>query len=381
MPKMPHFHFGRRRGTDWLWEMDEDLRFSWFSDRFGAVTGLSPESLLGKRREDFVRDVEPDDLARHLDDLLNRRVFRDFKYSVMTATGMRFLSVSGIPVFRRRRFAGYIGTGTDITATKVAEFRLLDSQYEAEAASRAKSAFLSNMSHEIRTPMNAIIGLSSRLKRRMKDGENARIIDQICFAGHHLLAIINDVLDLSKIEAGRLDIRPVYFNLRHAIDTVCLQINQTARDRNLSLSVAIDPALPANVIGDDLRLRQCLLNYLSNAIKFTHKGGITVRARFLEGDEAAFRCRFEVEDTGIGIPVDAQVRLFREFQQADDTTSRKYGGTGLGLAITRKLAVMMGGEAGFTSVSGQGSLFWFEVTLEVAQEVEPNRQGDGYAGS
>jgi len=237
---------------------------------------------------------------------------------------------------------------------------------QAEAANEAKSVFLANMSHEIRTPMNAIIGLTHVLRRAGATPEQAERLDKIDGAGHHLLAIINDILDLSKIEAGRLRLEATDFSLAAILDNVAAIVGEGAATKGLRIEVEYGDG-PAWLCGDPTRLRQALLNYASNAVKFTARGAIVLRAKLMadRGDEVLFR--FEVQDQGIGIAPDEMGRLFNAFEQADTSTTRKYGGTGLGLAITRRLARLMGGDAGADSVPGMGSTFWFTARLRRGQ--------------
>ena len=233
----------------------------------------------------------------------------------------------------------------------------------AEKANLAKSAFLANMSHEIRTPLNAITGMSHLLRRGERTPEQDERLARIENASEHLLEIINAVLDLSKIEAGKLTLEETSIQVGSLIGNVCSMIQPRAEARHIALIRDIDP-LPYGVVGDPTRLQQALLNFASNAIKFTEAGQITFRVR-LEAEMAdALLIRFEVEDTGIGINEETQGRLFSAFEQADQSTTRKYGGTGLGLAITRKLAELMGGHVGVRSTPGEGSLFWFSVCLK-----------------
>ncbi|NJD89472.1 MAG: PAS domain S-box protein [Betaproteobacteria bacterium] len=248
----------------------------------------------------------------------------------------------------------------------------------AEAANRAKSAFLANMSHEIRTPLNAIVGLTHLLRRAATDPEQVRRLDHVDGAGRHLVAIISDILDLSKIEAGRMTLESTDFHLSAILDHVASLVSGQAQERGLSLRLDADD-VPAWLRGDPTRLRQALLNYASNAVKFTERGGVVLRARLLEETAEGLAVRFEVEDTGIGIPADKVPGLFRAFEQADASTTRQYGGTGLGLAITRRLAELMGGEAGVESEPGRGSLFWFTVRLERghgAEQARPSSPSD-----
>ena len=239
---------------------------------------------------------------------------------------------------------------------------LAQAKQAAESASIAKSAFLANMSHEIRTPMNAILGMA-RLVRRggLSDGQAAQM-DKLEIASGHLLEIINAVLDLSKIEAGHFVLESLPVQPAAIVANVLSMIHERAQAKGLTLHSEVAPvAVP--LLGDPTRLQQALLNYVTNALKFTERGGIVVRVVVEGEDEAALTLRFEVEDSGIGIPEAVLPRLFTAFEQADASTTRHYGGTGLGLAITRRLARLMGGDAGVSSQSGQGSTFWFTVRL------------------
>ncbi|WP_295461013.1 PAS domain S-box protein, partial [uncultured Thiodictyon sp.] len=239
---------------------------------------------------------------------------------------------------------------------------LTSARTRAEAANRAKSAFLANMSHEIRTPMNAIVGLTHLLARSQVTPAQAERLRRIDGAARHLLAILNDILDFSKIEAGRLELEPGDFVLGSVLDQVCSLVADQAAAKGLRVEVDAD-AVPRWLYGDPTRLRQALLNLAANAVKFTERGRVRLRAQLIEESPAGLLVRFEVQDTGIGIGADQLPRLFGAFEQADASITRRYGGTGLGLAITRHLARLMGGEAGAASAPGEGSTFWFTVRL------------------
>jgi PAS domain S-box-containing protein len=234
---------------------------------------------------------------------------------------------------------------------------------EAEAANRAKSAFLANMSHEIRTPMNAIIGLTHLMKRDAVAPELVARIEKISDAADHLLTIINDILDISKIEAGKLSLVLGDVSLREVVDAVAALIADQARRKQMEVVLETDPAIPERVRGDATRIKQALLNYAVNAVKFTERGQVRIRLGLVELADVDCVVRFEVEDTGIGIEPSKLALLWDPFEQADASTTRRYGGTGLGLAITRSLAAMMGGETGVDSLSGVGSRFWFTARL------------------
>ncbi|AXS79461.1 PAS domain S-box protein [Dechloromonas sp. HYN0024] len=235
----------------------------------------------------------------------------------------------------------------------------------AELASRAKSEFLANMSHEIRTPMNAIIGLTHLAEHHAQDAEQLGRLNKVTDAAHHLLAIINQILDISKIEAGKLELAPVDFILARVLDNTCELVLDRLQSRGLTFKLSVDPALPPVLHGDPLRIGQILLNYLGNAIKFTERGSISLAVELLMAKAETLVVRFTVSDTGIGIPPEQQARLFKAFEQADNSTTRRFGGTGLGLAISHRLAHLMGGEAGLTSTPGEGSQFWFSARLKV----------------
>ncbi len=257
----------------------------------------------------------------------------------------------------------------ELVQSRTAE--LAEAKEAAEAASRSKSAFLANMSHEIRTPMNAIIGLNHLLQQEITNPKQRAQLNKINDAAQHLLGIVNDILDLSKIEVGRLTLEETDFSLLRVIDHTLSMLDERSRAKGLQLLRDIDPAIPVPLRGDPLRLGQILLNFVSNAVKFSDHGQITLRARLVEVQDSVATLRLEVEDQGIGLTSAQQARMFAAFSQADESTTRKYGGTGLGLTICRRLAAMMGGEVGVASEPGVGSTFWTTVRLGRVDNARP----------
>jgi PAS domain S-box-containing protein len=246
---------------------------------------------------------------------------------------------------------------------------------EAESASRAKSAFLANMSHEIRTPLNAIVGLTYLARRSNVDRAQGERLDKIVAAAEHLLGVINDVLDISKIEAGKLSLENGPIEVHALMQQVGAWTAARSREKGIELAVETPVDVPELVIGDATRLRQMLLNYASNAVKFTDRGRIVLRASVAERRADEVLLRFEVDDTGIGIAAEALPRLFNAFEQGDDSTTRRYGGTGLGLAINRLIAREMGGDVGVDSRPGVGSCFWFTARFALPASTAAPRGG------
>ena len=249
--------------------------------------------------------------------------------------------------------------------------QLAEARVQAESANIAKSSFLANMSHEIRTPMNAIVGLTHLLRNSEPTPRQMERLDKIDAAANHLLALINNILDLSKIESGRMELEETDFLLSSVTDSVRSMITSEAREKRLPVVVDLEN-VPLWLRGDPTRLRQALLNYGANAVKFTQEGQIVIRTSLMQDDEQGLLIRFSVEDTGIGIPPEKTEGIFNAFEQADTSITRKFGGTGLGLAITQRLAFLMGGDVGVESTPGVGSTFWFTARLQRGQGIAPN---------
>ena len=347
--------------------------------------GMSFSDLRGTDAGQF---FPPDQMALFLAkdrEVFANRHLADFEEVVWNAAlkENRIVHTYKKPVFDEAGNPLYlIGVSIDITERKTAERELrelnehLEERVEqrtreltqakqlAESANRIKSEFLANMSHEIRTPMNSILGMAHLALSVRADRRNQDYLKKIQASGEHLLGIIDDILDFSKMGAGRLKIDTVDFDLSRVLESVSNLVAGKAAAKGLELVFDIDANLCVNLRGDPLRLVQVLVNYADNAIKFTEKGGIIIRAKKIEENEASCLVRFEVQDTGIGINDAEQAKLFQPFQQLDASSTRRYGGTGLGLAISKQLVGMMHGEVGVESAPGQGSVFWFSVRLD-----------------
>ena len=277
---------------------------------------------------------------------------------------------------RAGRWQKAVGLVQDVDAAKRQELALIEAERAAQAGAEAKAAFLANMSHEIRTPMNGVLGVLHLLKGESLSDEGRRMLDDALSCGQMLAEILNDVIDFSKIEAGHLELAFEALDPAALVEGVARLLRPQAEAKGLSLVVDMAPGA-GWIWTDPVRLRQALFNLVGNAVKFTLEGQVTVRCRPAH-DETGPRLRFEIEDTGVGVPAAVQARLFQRFDQGDASTTRRFGGSGLGLAITKRLAEIMGGEVGFTSVEGQGSTFWLEVAAEPAEQTAaPEELADG----
>lgn len=355
--------------ADWYWEMDKDLRFSYFSEDFEAVTGVPPEKLLGKtRQETAIPDVDDAEWRKHLDDLAHHRAFRNFVHPRRLPNGSTvYVSINGIPILDEDgTFYGYRGTGSDVTVIHEAAEELRRAKELAETAARAKSDFLATMSHEIRTPMNGIIGMAELLSETSLETDQRAYVDTVLSSATGLMQILDDILDLAKFESGQFDLERVPFALSELVEAVVEPISLQALNRGNNLAVIVDPELPRSVVGDPDRLRQVLLNLAGNAVKFTENGEITIEIVCQHRADGYVTVLFDVRDTGIGISSEDQGRLSKDFSQVDQSIMRRYGGAGLGLSISKRLVEIMGGTIGVTSEAGKGSSFRFTLNMPIA---------------
>jgi len=356
---------------------DREGRFTFANQKFCQMLGRPAEEILGKTDYDFFPPELADKYRRDDQRVLSTgQVFEDIEEHQTPSGEKLFVQVLKSPV---RDASGQIVEVQcmfmDVTERRRAEEALRRAREAAEAANRAKSDFLANMSHEIRTPLNAIIGLTELLLDTPVNSLQREYLQMILESGELLLALINDVLDFSKIEAGKLELEKLPFELREHVGDTLKLLAARASQKGLELALDVAADVPEVVIGDAGRLRQVLLNLLGNAIKFTHEGEVVVQVGCLERGPSECTLQFCVRDTGIGIPRDKQERIFQAFEQADTSTSRRYGGTGLGLAIASRLVALMGGSIWVESEPGRGSKFFFTARLGVGQtEYRPEKQ-------
>ncbi len=373
--------------TDFVYFKDADSRILFCSQTLAAITGhRNWREMLGKHD----REIFPPETAKIYEEeetpvFAEGRPLLDKVDPYYDEAGRAcYVETNKWPlVDDAGKVVGIFGISRDITERKLAEAELeryrdhleelienrtadlVEAKVAAEAASRAKSAFLANMSHELRTPMNGVMGMIEMAKRRMTDPKGLDQLAKAKRSAEHLLRVLNDILDLSKIEADRLVLESLPLELADSVGNVFGLLEDKAAQKGLQVSMDVPAELAHLPLrGDPLRLGQILFNLLGNAIKFTDHGAITIRVRQISDSPEATLIRFEVSDTGIGIDRETQARLFQSFEQADNSMTRKYGGTGLGLAICKQLVRMMGGEIGVDSVPGQGSTFWFVVPLK-----------------
>ena len=356
----------------YVYMKDRDRRYRYVNAKMALALGLPAEEIVGRLDREVMPVAQADAAWQR-----ERNVFdgtrRASQVGVELPDGATLqLWEVKVPVRLEGDVSGVLCVATDVT-----ELHQLKAQ--ADAANQAKSDFLSNMSHEIRTPMNSIIGMTHLALKNAPDPKQRDYLQKIYHSGQHLLGIINHILDFSKIEAGRLELEQLEFRLDTLMQGLETQLGEAAAAKGLRLEFDIAPELARPLRGDPLRLEQVLLNFTGNAIKFSERGSVVIRARSPHAFGHETLVRFEVEDSGIGIAPDELGQLFTSFHQADPSTTRRYGGTGLGLVISKQLAEAMGGEVGVDSTPGRGSTFWF--TARLGREAQPRRRVENPAPS
>ncbi len=353
---------------------DSEGRVEWVNEGFTRITGYTLDEVAGRTPGSVLQGpkTDPGTVARMRACLARGEGFKTEVVNYGKDGREYWLEIEVQPVRDENgSICNFMAIESDVTERRMADEALKSAVAEAKAANLAKSEFLARMSHEIRTPMNGVIGMSGLLLETQLTPEQREFAEIVARSGTQLLEIINDILDFSKIEAGKLKLERVDVDVRALVDDVVSLMEPRARERGLELAAVVNRRVPPVITGDPTRLRQVLLNLLSNALKFTQKGSVTLR---LDGEPAPGGCAalvFEVADTGIGIPAEHQAHIFEPFTQADSTTTRQFGGTGLGLAICNELVQMMGGKIFLASQQGRGSTFRFRLAFEVSGAAKP----------
>ena len=360
-----------------LFMQDARGRITYFNPALRDILGFTPDQLAGAIAHDLIHAHDDDGHGVPLEHCPIRRatesgrIFRGDNELFRKADGdLLPVEVTSAPIMHRGRTVGSVTVFRDISERKKAEQALHEARETAEHAARMKAEFLANMSHEIRTPLNGVLGMLSLALDTPLTPEQREYLGIAYSSGDTLLALLNDILDLSKMEAGHMQVEAVEFELYPTVEDMAKLLAARAQEKGLELTVFVDPSLPHWLVGDPLRLRQVIANLTGNAIKFTEKGEVIVHARPEREDDDAVWVRFEVRDTGIGIPPEARERIFETFGQADSSTTRRFGGTGLGLTLSRNLIGLMGGTLELSSEPGRGSTFWFTLPLAKARRLD-----------
>lgn len=360
---------------DGVYTLDADGNVTYLNSGAENILGWKLSELEGKPIHPIIHHSRPDGSVMPFSDcpiflsMKNKQTYRSDDEVFFHKDGRPVpVSMVGMPIIDCNKVIGSVACFRDVSSQKIIQDQLMQAKDAAEKASRLKSDFLSTMSHEIRTPMNGIIGMTNLLFDTSLDRDQLEFTDIINTSSQALLSIINDILDFSKIEAGQLNVEWIEFSLQQIFEGCADIVAMNVQEKSLSLMTFVEPLIPERLIGDPLRLRQILLNFLSNAVKFTSKGAVIARANLLNKTDEIALIRLEVSDHGIGISPEQQLNLFQPFSQADSSTTRKYGGTGLGLSISKRLIELMGGNIGVESTTGKGSTFWVEIPLKIASQ-------------
>lgn len=359
-----------------LFMQDIQGRITYFNPALSTILGFSPGQLMGAVAHELIHAHDESGAHVPLEQCPIRRtthagqIYRSDNEHFRTADGRLLpVEVTSAPIVQRGRMLGSVTVFRDVSERKKAEQAMREAREAAEHMARLKSEFLANMSHEIRTPLNGVLGMLSLALDTELTPEQREYLSIAYNSGDTLLALLNDILDLSKMEAGHMRVEAVEFDLYPTIEDVAKLLAARAQEKGLELTVFVDPSLPHWLVGDPVRLRQVVANLTGNAIKFTERGEVIVHARPEREDENTVWVRIEVRDTGIGIPPEARERIFDAFGQADSSTTRKFGGTGLGLTLSRRLVELMGGALELESEVGRGSIFGFTLPLTKARRM------------
>ena len=370
-----------------VYALDNEGLLTFMNREAEIMLGWTQTELLGKRMHDVIHSVRPDGSLISFENcpislaMRNTGIYRSNEEFFINRQGDIFpVAMVSSLLNTEEGTIGSVAVFRDIREETDLQNALKNARDEALEASRLKSEFLSTMSHEIRTPMNGVIGMADLLLDTPLDNQQLEFAGIIKDSANSLLGIINDILDFSKIEAGKLEIDPTDFAIRPVVEGGLELLASKAREKRLLLSSSIDPAIPDYVVGDAGRIRQILINLISNAIKFSAAGEVSVRCTLKDQTENTLLVRFEVQDYGIGMSQETTAKLFQPFTQADGSVSRKYGGTGLGLSICRRLVELMDGNIGVESELGKGSNFWFEIPFSASQQVSDHHMAREFSG-
>ncbi|UXP32116.1 response regulator [Reichenbachiella agarivorans] len=351
---------------------DKDQNIEWVNDAYLEITQYTKDEIIGQPAGVLQRGANPFDDEIVINKVVRNKGSHSFESINYTRFGTHYWAHNSLtPICDDNHdVTQYIIVQTDLTQKKEMEEALIHAKESAIKSEQTKQNFLANMSHEIRTPMNSIIGFTKLLSNTQLNVTQKKYLEAINWSSNHLLRLVNDILDMSKIESGKIQFEKTVFDLKQLVDSCMESFTQQISEKELSIKIEIDKDMPQFLVGDPVRIYQILTNLISNSIKFTSKGSIAIKVFKKKVDKNGYRVGFEVSDTGIGIPADRQDHVFDVFTQANSDTTRKYGGTGLGLPIVKQLVELQQGNIFLTSKEGKGSKFEFSLLLSEAENIE-----------